>query len=249
MERQARRGFSSYGCLTPAPLEASFPVGSGDARTLPSAPAGRGRPGLRGARGSRPATVRLRPRIPLRAVAALLWTLLVFAAVGCEDPFGPSFGPVPEEPVEAVVADFASSDLRDAAAFDFVNQRSVRTDVTAEWDVLYRVEPDGTPVLVPRGVIVGGGSEAGVQIVAETFSGLERAPPDGYTVDAPVPVAAGDVLALRSRQDPSLGLRCRRYVKLEIGEVDREAGVLRFRYLRNPNCEQRILIPGAEGDA
>lgn len=185
----------------------------------------------------------------MRAVAVVLWALLVFAATACEDAFGPTFGPVPETPVEALIADFASSDLRDAAAFDFVNQRSVRTDVTAEWDVLYRVESDGTPVLVPRGVLLEGETQAGLQLLSGTFSGLERAPAEGYTVDAPMEVGEGDVLALRTRQDPSLSLRCRRYAKLEIQEVDMELGVLRFRYLRNPNCEQRVLIPGAEGDA
>lgn len=184
----------------------------------------------------------------MRAIAAVLWVLLVFAAAGCDDPFAASLGPVPEQPVEALVADFASSELREAPAFDFVNQASVRTDVTAEWDFLYRVEPDGSPVMVPRGVIIEGETQAGVQVVSESFTGLEQAPAGDYTVDAPVEVAEGDVVAVRTRQDPSLSLQCRRYVKMEIQDVDMDVGVLRFRYLRNPNCEQRILIPGAEGE-
>ncbi|MFW6192343.1 MAG: hypothetical protein ACOC83_02565 [Gemmatimonadota bacterium] len=184
----------------------------------------------------------------MRAVAAVLWGLLVFAVAGCDDAFGPSFGPVPETPVEATVADFSSSDLRDAAGFDLVGQRPVRTDISPGWDFLYRVEPDGSPVMVPRGAIIESETQAGVQVVAESFTGLEEAPAGGYTVDAPVEVAEGDVIAVRTRQDPSLNLRCRRYVKMEIQDVDMDVGVLRFRYLRNPNCERRILIPGAEGD-
>lgn len=184
----------------------------------------------------------------MRAVAAVLWGLLVFAVAGCEDSFGPNFGPVPETPVEATVADFSSSDLRDASAFDLAGQRPVRTDVDPGWDFLYRVEPSGSPVMVPRGVVIEGETQAGVQVVSESFTGLEQAPAAGYAVDAPVEVAEGDVVAVRTRQDPSLNIQCRRYVKMEILDVDMDLGILRFRFLRNPNCEQRILIPGAEGD-
>ena len=90
-------------------------------------------------------------------------------------------------------------------------------------------------------------SDSGLQLVGQTFDGLESAPEGGYEQVEPVPIQVGDVLAMRSRRDPAFGnVRCRRFAKMEVLELDGTEGTMSFRFLVNPNCEKRTLVPGAE---
>ena len=65
--------------------------------------------------------------------------------------------------------------------------------------------------------------------------------------DPPGAVQVGDVLAAVSQR------RCgsfnrRRFGKLEILAIDRERGEVSFKFLANPNCEIRSLVPGEAGE-
>lgn len=176
--------------------------------------------------------------------------LLVFAVClslvsACGDTTGPSFAPVPEEPGEATLFDFASSSLRDPSAFDAVTTSRVRPDQSPEWDFLFAIRGDGTAELRPRNVVFGEGSDAGLQRMDRSFSDVGQAPEGGYRTDRPVAVDVGDVLAGRSRQDPAFRIGCRHFFKLEILSLDATAGTVTFQHLVNPACERRNLVPGS----
>jgi hypothetical protein len=179
----------------------------------------------------------------LPVAAALAVSALV--AAGCGN--SGLLAPVADSASVATLADFRTSDLGSPSAFDILAGRAVRTDITSGWDFLYYVQPDGTMELRPRDMVLGGTSSQGIQEVTESFDQLTEAPSGGYTTDTPVQVSQGDVLAVVSRSDPNFAVQCRYFMKMEITSVDTAAGTLTFRYLTNPNCEQRILAPGQGG--
>lgn len=148
----------------------------------------------------------------------------------------------------ALLADHRTGPLQTASAFDVLGGRVARVDQTDAWDFLFFITEEGEPQLRPFGAVTGRASDAGLQKVASSFEGLRVAPEEGYERAASVPIAEGDVLAAVSRRDPTLQvIRCRRFAKLEILEVDLAGGRLRFRHLINPNCELRGLVPGETG--
>lgn len=178
----------------------------------------------------------------------LLLATVLLVAGACDDPFGPRIRPVPEEPGTATLHDFRGDALRSPSAFDIITPRAVRTDQTSGWDFLFAISAEGEPQFRPRGLIVEGDSEAGLQRVDRSFEQVEMAPEEGYVTDAPTAVESGAVYVAVSRQDPGFRRsRCRRFMKLEVQSLDLQDGTVEFRFLGNPNCEDRILIPGAEG--
>ena len=101
--------------------------------------------------------------------------------------------------------------------------------------------------LVKLEALAGHGNVAFYCVDVSDFDALREAPESGYTNLEAVPVAVGDVFAVRSRRDPAFGnVRCRRFAKMEILAIDMGEGTVTFRHLRNPNCEKRTLVPGAE---
>lgn len=172
---------------------------------------------------------------------------LIPALTACEDPFAALLRDVPETPVEVSLVDFITGSLQDPSAFDVIFARAARVDQTNQWDFLYVVSPEGTHQLLPFGALADSLTDSGLQQVAESFEGLEKAPSEGYTVDEPVAISEGDVLAVRSRKDSNSFIICRRYAKIEVLEIDATENRLTFRVLVNPNCEDFVLIPGQRG--
>ena len=173
-------------------------------------------------------------------------TALVVAATACDDPFNEFLLNVPDEPSEAVLFDFATGRLQDPSAFDAIGSVTVRVDQTTQWDFMFVVD-EGTPRLVPFSVIADSTSEAGLQRSARTFEEILIAPEEGYENLVAFDVAEGDVFIAKSRRDRTQILICNQYVKLEVIELDLEANTVLFRYLRNPNCGDRVLEPGTHG--
>lgn len=167
------------------------------------------------------------------------------ALSACEGTTGPNFAPVPEEPGEATLAAFASSPVREPSAFDAVTTAEVRPDQTPEWDFVFALDGGGTAELRPRSAVIEEPSQAGLQAVERSFSELTKAPRSGYTADAPVVVEEGAVLVGRSRQDPSFGINCPHFFKVEILTLDLSEGTVTFRHLVNPACNRRNLVPGS----
>lgn len=176
---------------------------------------------------------------------AIALTIALFA---CDDPFEALLQPVPEEPSEASLTDLRTGRLQDPPAFDLLFRTPVRIDLTNQWDFLYRVTAAGEAQLLPFGALADSASEAGLRSMPDAFDGVRTAPVDGYVQRDPVPVAEGDVLVARTRRDPQRLFSCRRYAKLQILEIDQAAGRITFQYLVNPNCEDRVLVPGEHGN-
>jgi len=174
--------------------------------------------------------------------------LVVIAGLSaCGSPTEPLLIPIPDEPSEAVLADVSTGALADPSAFDVISAESVRTDQFSGWDFVFQITEEGSALLWPRAAIVGEDEDAGLQQLSVTFDALIEAPENGYTHLDSLPVAAGDVFAVRSRRDPAFGsVRCRRFAKVEVLEIDVQEGTMSFRHLVNPNCEKRKLVPGAE---
>jgi hypothetical protein len=169
------------------------------------------------------------------------------ALAACDDPFEALLLDVPDSPVEISLVDFLTGPLQQPSAFDVIFSRAARVDQTNQWDFLYFVTPEGTHQLVPFGALADSLTDSGLQQVSESFEGLGEAPAEDYTIDAPVPISEGNVLAVRSRADPNSFIVCRRYAKIEILEIDAAENRLTFRALANPNCEDFVLIPGQHG--
>ncbi len=179
----------------------------------------------------------------IRSCALVL--TLTFGA--CDDPFAALLQPVDETPGEVTLVDFRTGALQDPSAFDLLFQVVVRVDQSGQWDFAY-VVTDGQQQLLPFGALADSLTDAGLQQVSDSFEGLEDAPEEGYTIGEPVTIAEGDVLAVRSRSDSNSFIFCRRYGKIEILDIDADLGHLTFRFLINPNCEDRVLVPGQHGD-
>jgi len=176
---------------------------------------------------------------------------IVIAAIagsaGCGSSTEPVLIPIPDETEEATLADVSGSTLTDPSAFDVITGQAVRTDQFSGWDFLFEIQDDGSAVLWPREAVTEEDPDAGLQLSSRTFEDLVEAPEEGYSTSESVSVAVGDVFAVRSRRDPAYGsIRCRRYAKLEILDLDAAGGTVTFRHLVNPNCEKRKLVPGAE---
>lgn len=165
----------------------------------------------------------------------------------CDDPFAAFLQDVPEEPVEATLFDFVSGRLEDPPAFDMLNGGVARVDLTSNWDFLFRIE-NGEPQFAPFSVVTDSVTDAGLQTSAQPFAAIREAPPSGYDITRPTAIGVGDVLLVRSRADPTQGLLCSRFAKIEILEIDLVAGSVTFQFLRNPNCGDVVLEPGTHGD-
>lgn len=169
------------------------------------------------------------------------------AAAGCQDPFGNRRQPLPPAPITVSLSDFRTAALDEPSAFQIRDARPVRPNQTSNWDFVYWIGDEGERQFRPRELLVEETSEAGLQPVQTGFEELTRAPAEGYVTSEPVAVDSGAVYAARSRQDPRVGVQCRRYAKVQVTSVDPEAGTVTFRHLTNPNCEQRDLEPDTVG--
>jgi hypothetical protein len=170
--------------------------------------------------------------------------MLVAPLAACGDPFEPILTLVPQ-PAEADLHDFVNGSLLDPSAFDLFNMAPVRTDLSSGWDLLFSVDPALGPALVPRGAVLGGESDAGIQLSLSDFDAMTEVPENDYIEDAPVPVSVGDVLLVRSRQSSSISFRCRVFGKIEVLAIEGSPAVATIRYVINPNCEQRGVEPEA----
>ena len=166
---------------------------------------------------------------------------------GCGETIDQILIPVPDETLDATLVDFSGGSVTEPSAFDVISGEGVRTDQLEGWDFVLDMPPEGGTSLWPRSTLVDQDSDSGLQHVATTFEGLTEAPESGYVTSESLTIQVGDVLAMRSRRDPIFGnVRCRRFGKMEVLEIDAAAGTMSFRFLVNPNCEKRTLEPGAE---
>lgn len=182
----------------------------------------------------------------IRHIAA--GTLAVVAGLtACGGSTEPILIPIPDEPDESVLVDVRTGAISDPSAFDIITGDAVRTDQFSGWDFVFQVADDGSNLLWPRSAVIEENEDSGLYRVSMTFEQLTEAPEGGYERLESVPVSVGDVFAARSRRDPAFGnIRCRHFAKIEILDIDPDAGTVSLLHLVNPNCEKRTLVPGAE---
>jgi hypothetical protein len=131
------------------------------------------------------------------------------------------------------------------SAYDFVGQRPVvveRPKAQDPYDFDMAItEVGGQFHVLPAGVFEGFPIRPGIAVDSSgiTFEDMTRAPRDGYVTDAPVPLRAGWVYAVRTRRDFR---GCNMYGKFEVIDLD-PAGIVEIRTMRNPLCNDRNLVP------
>lgn len=181
-----------------------------------------------------------------------LWysTVLCFvvaASISCSDDSQFDF-PIPSEPLETSLYDLIDGPIDRASAFNVVagrgvaQPRSVRVDQTEQWDVAFAVLND-EPVWLPRGFFDTLEPSSGILELARALEEIVRAPSDRdlYEMTDPLPVRKGRVYVIRSRPDPLLTFTCRIFAVLEVEAIDTDPARVTFRYLWNPNCDDRDL--------
>lgn len=132
------------------------------------------------------------------------------------------------------------------SAYDFIfgGRVIVELDATHNWDLAVANEQAAFSFLMP-GALEGAAPTSSIIAIEDTpFDAIESAPAEGYdSTRVAVDPTVVYVVRTRSIVDVS-GITCRYYAKLEPVVIDTTAATLTFRYLANPNCNSRTLIPG-----
>jgi hypothetical protein len=140
----------------------------------------------------------------------------------------------------------AGAALRYPSAFDVTIGQPVRTDQTSSFDFVYTRDSLGRHLLLPLHAITGlgvtTGSNPGFVRETVTFEALTAAPTDNYLTTDTLVIAAGDVLAVRSRVACYLSVP--QYGKLHVLDFDDTLQTVRLEVLANTNCGYRNLQPG-----
>ena len=123
----------------------------------------------------------------------------------------------------------------------------VETPQSAKFDFAFDLEGYGRSVLIPGGylnAVPDTPLQPGLAGTSLPFDQMVRAPNDGYTTAAPIPITPGDRYYVRSAVIPACSDSLPFYAKLEVLGVDTAARQLNFRVLVDQNCGYRGLEPG-----
>jgi hypothetical protein len=176
---------------------------------------------------------------------ALAAALAVAAAACGDDPFEFDWSDAPDT---VLLYSLAHPDLNLASGFAFLSRSRIRVEspsATGTWDAAVDTR-GGEIVLLPPGAL-GVTSEARIATIeGMALEDVTEAPADTavYVGDQPVAVAPGTVYVVKTNRVPgSFGSRCVYYAKVEAVAIDVAAGTLEFRYVTNPVCNSRDLVP------
>ena len=178
-------------------------------------------------------------------IRRLVFVLLLPAAMGCS---ANQLAPASQENVVDTVTMGAlrGAALKFPSGFDITIGQAVRTDETDRWDFIYTVDSLGRHLFLPLHAIAGlgnkTGSNPGFIRSTDTFDNLVLAPTDNYLTTDTLVIAAGDVLAARSRLACYLGVP--QYAKLQVIDFDDVNKTMRIEVLSNTNCGYKNLQPG-----
>lgn len=182
----------------------------------------------------------------LRSFLALGATAAVVLPAACsDDPFTVRWEANPDT-VRLFALSHPAPNL--PSAFDFFPRTPVRIEAPTtggSWDVAVDVRAGGF-VWLPPGALGIVSQSALATMDGETFASAERAPADRseYVSDAPIPIATGQVYAVRTRRHPGLfGTQCNYYGKIEPLEVDVDARIVVFQFDVSRACNNRNLVP------
>jgi hypothetical protein len=177
------------------------------------------------------------------------------ATAACDDPIG--IGDWSAVPDTVTVFSISRSEyVGRPSAFDFINGFVVAIDASPvncqqspciPFDLVLS-EQAGALVLLPSGIVEGRSTRAGIALApaGQTFETLAEAPRDTaqYRHATPTPVQVGQLYIVRSRTSNCSAISSGfRYGKLEALSLDPARGIASFRFVRNPFCDDRALIP------
>lgn len=178
-------------------------------------------------------------------VAGAACALLAALAACGDDPFAFQWDDTPDT---VLLYSLSRPELNLASAFNFREGRPVRVEsatATGNWDVAVDTRGDQL-VLLPPGAL-GITSRARVAPLGDiAFEDLTEAPEDtlAYVADEPVPVVVGHVYVVKTNQSiGNFGSRCVYHAKVEPVAADAAGGTLRLKYVTNPVCNSRDLVP------
>jgi hypothetical protein len=161
------------------------------------------------------------------------------------DPFAFNWSDAPDT---VLLYSLARPELNLVSAFDFKGRMPVRVEAatsTGRWDAAVDTKESQIVLVAPGyfGVI---GTARIATLAGMTLDDVSQAPSDTllYVADQPVPVLAGNVYIIKTnRSRGSFGSSCSYYAKLEPLDIDVPGGTLTFRYVANPVCNNRDLVP------
>jgi hypothetical protein len=186
-------------------------------------------------------------RGPRRALGIAPVLAALTGAIGAcgDDPFSFRWSDVPDT---AQIYSLARPELNVASGFSFLDGASLvieRPAVTGLWDAVLDTQ-GGELVLLPPGAL-GVSSRARIAALPGiAFGDVTEAPGDTlvYVANDPVPVVAGTTYVIRTNVRPcSFGSAGTYYAKMEPITIDAVGGTLTFRYVTNPICNSRDLVP------
>ena len=177
-----------------------------------------------------------------RALAVLT---VVTGLTACGDDTTFQF-PLPDAPIEDRVFDLIAGPLDRPSAVDVVAgrgsgfPRSVRVDVTDDWDFVFAIL-DGEPVWLPRGFFDGLEPTSGLARVDGSFESVRVVPGsrEEYEEEDPMPIEIDAVYAIRSRTDPGIAFPCRVFGKIRVLSIEGDPARATFELFWNRNCDDR----------
>lgn len=166
------------------------------------------------------------------------------ALAACGDP---NALPDPQTPnvVDTIsISALTNTDIQLPSALSLPGPRSVRTDLSADFDFAFDFR-GATPVFLPRAALnfPASGLQPGLQRPGVAFADIKEGLINGYTTRDTLQLAVGDVFVARSRVACS-ALNVAIYGKLRILEIDPAARTVTFEVLADQNCGYVGLEPG-----
>lgn len=162
-----------------------------------------------------------------------------------DDPFAFDWTDTPDT---VLLYSLARPELNLVSGFNFFQRVRVQVEApaaTGQWDAAVDTR-DGQIVLLVPGAFGVASTARIAPLEAMSLDDVTTAPSDTtlYISDEPVPMVEGNIYVVKTnRARGSFGSTCVYYAKLEPLEADPVAGTLRFRYVVNPVCNSRDLVP------
>jgi hypothetical protein len=130
--------------------------------------------------------------------------------------------------------------VRASGDFDLLRNPEQVSDAE-QWDVALRSTAGGL-TFRPFQPIASSMRGAGIAVATRAYEELDEAPrsTSAYSTE-PVPVTAGGVYLVRSRQFTSSGIVCVKYVKMRVLEVNAAASTVKVAVVINEGCDDERL--------
>jgi hypothetical protein len=181
------------------------------------------------------------------ALAASL--VAIIAPAACSDPFALK---ADAKVVVESLAVFAmtGTPLGFPAAINTATATLERVDPSFNFDVAFDIDAQGRAVLIPVRLVGGtatASKQVGLQKITGAFDALSLAPTSGYQYDSVLVLGTGEAAAVQlnaSTGQCQLFVNQFLYSKLVIDSVSAPRRAIFFRFVHDPNCGFRALVPG-----